>query len=245
MLKDQIKDIQCDPNIARALADGVAAETRLFACKECDRFWWRRVPSRKQVSKCHRCHVKYDPVPHENEWGWAIYNCECGNEFSGHGQRQVGSECYRCSGIAFATEIRPPSRRRNRRSRNRHSCNAPDCDGHGDDMAGRENTGAGGGYEIIYNRSSRNHDQTAYGSSEGGVHYEARGQSQPYPHTGMGTGGSMMSVCASPESRQGKPKVIFASSKHVSTGSTVATYLDQDDLCSLDSYVTSLPVISE
>ncbi|XP_060062803.1 shiftless antiviral inhibitor of ribosomal frameshifting protein homolog [Ylistrum balloti] len=262
--ENEIKEIQSDRNIARNLAEGIATQRRLFSCESCDRFWWRKVPERKLVSKCHRCHVKYEPVPVENEWGWAIFSCECGNEFSGHGQWQVGSECYKCGSEAFATEIRPPVYRRTRRTRSRHSCNAPDCDGTGNNvittggsrndltasndsghnMTGSENTGATGGGETIYNRGSGSREETNNGYLETGGHvvHVSPGRYQ----RGHSHGGPLvMNVCVSPESRQGKKKVIFASRRHISSGSTVDTFLEQDDLCSLDSYVSSLPVIQE
>lgn len=287
LTEGEIQTIQSDPDIARSLADGIRSSTRLFSCQDCDRFWWRKVPSRKEVSKCHRCHVKYDPVPRDKEWGWAVYSCQCGNEFSGHGCYDVGSQCYKCRSIAYPTEIRPPSKRRGRRSRQQHSCNAPDCDGFRSHQADNRNTGTGGGGEIVYNRTSAGQNQTVNGHvAQVGDHGVTSGQHQggqnrqsgadgvevvynrDTPSTNQGgnmaaggdhvgapgryqgghnghLGGVAGHVCVSPQSRRGRPKVIYASSRHVSSGSTVDTFLDQDDLCSLDSYVSSLPVIPE
>lgn len=36
---------------------------------------------RVQVSKCRVCKVKYDPVPRQEEWGLAEFNCNCGKIF--------------------------------------------------------------------------------------------------------------------------------------------------------------------
>lgn len=36
----------------------------------------------QQVSKCHRCRIRYDAVPKESEWGVAEFTCgNCGNVF--------------------------------------------------------------------------------------------------------------------------------------------------------------------
>jgi len=35
-----------------------------------------------QVSKCHRCHQRYDALPREREWGWAEFHCpSCQRQF--------------------------------------------------------------------------------------------------------------------------------------------------------------------
>ncbi|XP_025108800.1 repressor of yield of DENV protein homolog [Pomacea canaliculata] len=67
--------------VKQELTSGVSASIRLFACGNCNRYWWRKVPERKEVSQCHQCDVKYDPVPREHEWGLAVFECDCSNTF--------------------------------------------------------------------------------------------------------------------------------------------------------------------
>lgn len=108
--------------------DRIPNRKRQFACEACDNVWWTRVPKRKPVSKCKKCRRKFDPIHEDEEYGWATFRCDCGNEFSGYGQKNVTrSECYSCHSMALAVSVRPPEARKNPKSRSRHSCNAPDC----------------------------------------------------------------------------------------------------------------------
>lgn len=167
----------------------VEAEIRQFACRPCDSVWWRRVPGRKTVSKCHRCKTRYDAVPRESEWGVAEFTCRnCGNVFKGFGQmNNTYSPCYVCNDIAQPSKIFPKMRRTGDRRRNVHSCYANTC----------------------YNR--------------------AEGEILP-------------GTCVHPKSL-GR-KVVTPSGQHISTGSTVDTFLTQDDLASISS-VSSRPNLSD
>ncbi|GFR71164.1 repressor of yield of DENV protein homolog [Elysia marginata] len=98
---------------AERLADdlnrGVDNLMRQFACKDCLKSWWRRVPARKQVSKCHRCHQKYDCIPRNREWGTALFACECGNEFYGFGvMSQTQRVCHVCRTFVYPSRVFPP-----------------------------------------------------------------------------------------------------------------------------------------
>ncbi|XP_029440400.1 LOW QUALITY PROTEIN: repressor of yield of DENV protein [Rhinatrema bivittatum] len=99
-----------------------------FSCKQCDSMWWRRVPERKQVSRCFRCKQKYDPVPPEKRWGQAEFHCpSCNRMFRGFTQMGMPCPCYIC-GIPVQPDcIIPPRRGPGPRSRNPHSCYAEDC----------------------------------------------------------------------------------------------------------------------
>lgn len=192
---------------------------RQYTCGDCDRVWWYWTPARKPVSKCRLCRVKYDAIPYDKMFGWAIFACDiCGNEFSGYGQMgTTASECYRsrggCGTMVYPTRINPPDRRHQRKSRAQHSCNAPDCMHFYDSgaYAGPTNgAGAAQGNRSGYRR--KNQENTAH--------------------------------CAHPKSHE--KKVLCASSRHVSTGSTVATYLTQDDQVSVtSSYIAELQTIEE
>lgn len=184
---------------------------RQYACNACDRVWWYTTPARKPVSKCRVCKAKYDAIPEDKMYGWAIFQCECGNEFSGFGQMGVtASECYvyrgGCGRMVYPARINPPNNRHRRKSRAQHSCNAPDC-------------------------------------------FNCMGSNRGRGAAGRGRGGNNRSRCVHPKSREmseDKKKVLYSSDRHVSTGSTVATYLTQDDQISLtSSYIADLETIEE
>ncbi|TRY90274.1 hypothetical protein DNTS_005127 [Danionella cerebrum] len=175
----------------QAQANQIPSVIHQFACESCDRDWWRRVPQRKRVSRCHRCKKKYDPVPDDKMWGIAVFNCpNCARTFKGFGRMDGRSPCYGCRSAIYPTQILPP-RRRNRtggpQQRNQHSCFAEDC----------------------FNRME--------------------------PHV-PGT------ECVHPRSRQKnrKPRVVFPSPAHFSSGSTVNTCLSQGSLIeSIDQLIFS------
>ncbi|PVD25270.1 hypothetical protein C0Q70_15768 [Pomacea canaliculata] len=81
--RDALRDLReiSATRVKQELTSGVSASIRLFACGNCNRYWWRKVPERKEVSQCHQCDVKYDPVPREHEWGLAVFECDCSNTF--------------------------------------------------------------------------------------------------------------------------------------------------------------------
>ncbi|XP_060062789.1 shiftless antiviral inhibitor of ribosomal frameshifting protein homolog [Ylistrum balloti] len=178
--------VLADHNVRNlAFQNEVPFQVRQFACEDNDNVWWRKVPTRKPVSKCKHCRRRFEAVPTDREWGWAKFVCNyCGNEFNGFGQmNSTSSPCYHCgTTICHVTEIFPPYRhnRSGRRSRTSHTCTAPNC----------------------YNRS----------------------QNAPFGPT----------RCVHPRSL--RRQVVHPSQRHISTGSTVATFLSQGDLVAFQDY---------
>ncbi|XP_060556640.1 shiftless antiviral inhibitor of ribosomal frameshifting protein homolog isoform X3 [Ruditapes philippinarum] len=113
-------------NVLRDLArlNRIGHEVRQYGCRPDDNMWWRRVPSRKPVSQCKRCKHKYEPIPREQEWGWARFECICAIKFNAFammdkgllGPQYIGksqSLCYTCmSHLCEPIQILPPMRRR-------------------------------------------------------------------------------------------------------------------------------------
>ncbi|XP_026567383.1 repressor of yield of DENV protein isoform X1 [Pseudonaja textilis] len=101
---------------------------RQFSCQPCDQMWWRQVPERKQVSRCHRCGTRYDPVPYDKMWGTAVFKCSsCGHTFRGSAQMGTPSPCFQCHTPVLPSFILPPRKLPGPRGRQQHSCFAEDC----------------------------------------------------------------------------------------------------------------------
>ncbi|XP_072847596.1 shiftless antiviral inhibitor of ribosomal frameshifting protein [Pogona vitticeps] len=101
---------------------------RQFSCQLCDSMWWRRVPERKQVARCHKCWKRYDPVPYNKMWGTAEFKCtSCGRTFRGSAQIGTPSPCYSCHTPVFPSYIIPPRKTPGPRTKQQHSCFAEDC----------------------------------------------------------------------------------------------------------------------
>ncbi|XP_052098197.1 shiftless antiviral inhibitor of ribosomal frameshifting protein homolog [Mytilus californianus] len=246
--EDTINAIKTDPTIIDLLKNGIKKETRQFACEACDHAWWRKVPMSKEVSKCRKCNKKYDPVPREFEWGWASYDCKCGHEFSGAGQKNTSAPCYKCERSVDPTGIKPFWRRRGRKSDNQHCCDAPDCTGHDPvrihdvDPDRIYDDGTDNSRPVKFSRPVELDDVTGQVENLHVRNESVRNVNlQRNPITPRRQSG--ISTCVSPESRVNKKKVVYPSEPHISTGSTIATFLSQSEIAS--SYFPSLASIPE
>ena len=93
-----------------------ATELRQFACPKCNHPWWKHVPRTKPVSTCHKCHIRYDALDREKEFGIGRYICEpCGHTFYARCEATEMHECYKCNHLVGPPYINPrfkPIRRR-------------------------------------------------------------------------------------------------------------------------------------
>ena len=94
-------------------------ELRQFACPKCDNYtWWRTVPKRKPVSRCHggKCHAqRYDPLPRDMEFGIGQYHCSnCDRFFYGHCEATDVLNCRKCSQPCHNPVIHPKWRKKRR-----------------------------------------------------------------------------------------------------------------------------------
>ncbi|CAL1528719.1 unnamed protein product [Lymnaea stagnalis] len=103
----------------------------LFACQPCERSWWKRVPNRKKVSKCYKCHQKYEPIPRHLEWGLGVFNCpnqHCRNEFKGKATMgMTKSICHKCNYLVKVDHILPPKKGPKMEPKDNHNCNGINC----------------------------------------------------------------------------------------------------------------------
>ncbi|CAC5379406.1 unnamed protein product [Mytilus coruscus] len=238
--EDVISELKTDPEVIEALQDGVKSIVRQFACEQCDNVWWWRVPIRKQVSKCRKCKQKYDPIPRENEWGWAAFDCNnCGKRFSAHGEMNVTiCRCYKCgNNVRYPTCINHGRvNKRNRRSGSGHSCEAEDC-------TSRHHVPI---HEVDEDRVYDEQEDDNLYTAAGGENSIGIAREVQNLKIGSNPGVNQKPQkfkCLSPETRMNKKRVIHSSPRHLSTGSTVGTFLPQDDIAS--TYVPSLSSIRE
>ncbi|KAI8777659.1 UPF0515 protein C19orf66 isoform X1 [Biomphalaria glabrata] len=263
---------QDSKQVASLLENCIDSSIRQFACKKCNKYWWRRVPARKEVSKCNNCKVRYEPIPTDLEWGVGKFICVCGNEFPGFGQMGITlSPCYNCGEMVPIHHMLPPRKNISRKTKAPHSCNAPDCISnakHRGQMAppAYVNDITHGISDLsiaVFSRyyqdgraqipASAQRGPGSYRNTPnvnggypipygGGQYYNHGGQS--YNPNGHGRSGSTIKqTCVHPKANFSIP---MFSTKHRSTGSTVTTCLSQG---SLDDKSTrgapSLPSINE
>lgn len=255
-----------------------------YACRPCDRVWWMWTPARKKVAECRICKVKYDPVPDDKVFGWAVYECSCGKTFNGYGQiGKTESKCYKrrggCGKTMLPTKILPRCNKRKPKSIPLKTKNepkdTPDTNENIDRAGDRgkvypESKGATGWSTKSGNRGRKkrleqNYYQDLYAdmgrllytgsyqekityigkSVRGGIHVGHELKKTPWPRDKQRKS-SKKSPLEARVLAAGKKKVLYASTPHISTGSTVADYLTQDDDMSVtSSLIASLQVKRE
>ncbi|KAK0052764.1 UPF0515 protein [Biomphalaria pfeifferi] len=243
--EDYIKiTIEESKKVKDLLDGGLEKESRprLFACENCERAWWKVVPLRKEVSSCYRCGVKYDPVPRDSEWGRGRFRCgHCQNEFITTAiMGMTVSLCHSCNYPVAPYEIVPPVKSpRRRRSITdtyewhgrrwggpsyQHNCNGVNCY-NGNDFPQNPNGIQDNPLGVDVQKLERN----------------ARLGRIPRKH-------EKPAVCIDTESKSLPPAVRVRtwSERHVSTGSTVTTCLDQGDLesCTISLAYTFITIKS-
>ena len=48
-----------------------------YTCISCEKIWWTSY----LTSECRSCHKLYKPLPNEQEFGYCLFKCNCGNSF--------------------------------------------------------------------------------------------------------------------------------------------------------------------
>ena len=87
-----------------------STEVRQFCCGPCHREWWRVVPSNKPVSRCKDCHIRYDAVPRDGEYGVGRFTCTnelCGKVFYRRCRAFHGEFCPQCRAVVSEPHIHP------------------------------------------------------------------------------------------------------------------------------------------
>lgn len=208
------------PVLEQVRSGRIQTDARLFACGPCDSVWWSRIPSRKPVSKCRRCRRRVDAIARDREWGWASFRCpQCQREFGGFCGIWVPSPCFTCGFVVLPYVIKPPNKERG--------------DG-GGGFGGGGGRGGGGPHQLRHRCDAPNCSGRPQGRDRGHPIHFARPDGLPM-------------TCVHPQTRRalGQPLVVIPSNPHDSTGSTVATFLSQEDLLLEYETVLQLPAIGE
>ena len=81
---------------------------RQFACANCNHPWWANVPRTKPVSTCKICHVRYDALERDKEFGIGRFMClDCDHAFYARCEATEFHVCYRCHKLAGPPYINP------------------------------------------------------------------------------------------------------------------------------------------
>lgn len=85
-----------------------ATELRQFACLDCNHPWWKHVLRTKPVASCYSCHIRYDALAREKEFGIGRYICHvCEHTFFVWCEATQLQVCYECNTVAGPPFISP------------------------------------------------------------------------------------------------------------------------------------------
>lgn len=85
-----------------------ATELRQFACPTCNHPWWTHVPRTKPISTCNSCHVCYDALDRDEEFGIGRFICiPCDHTFYARCEATEMQECFKCSKLTGPPYINP------------------------------------------------------------------------------------------------------------------------------------------
>ena len=91
-----------------------STEVRQFHCRPCLKEWWRVVPSNKPVSRCNDCHIRYDAIPRDGEYGVGRFTCTnimsnklCGHVFYRRCDPSDTEVCPQCEAYVSQPHIHP------------------------------------------------------------------------------------------------------------------------------------------
>ena len=96
-------------------------KVRQFHCQDCNSSWWMLAPANKPVSRCKKCHKRFDAIARGCEFGVGRFTCpnsDCRNVF--YAQCSEGNarrECIKCSTMAERPYIHPRHKKRTTSSR--------------------------------------------------------------------------------------------------------------------------------
>lgn len=85
-----------------------ASELRQFACEPCKHPWWTYVPRTKPVSSCRICHVRYNALDRQKEFGLGRYIClPCDRTFYARCEATEMHTCLKCQKLTGPPYINP------------------------------------------------------------------------------------------------------------------------------------------
>ncbi len=204
---------------------------RQFACPKCLHSWWRTVLKSKPVSRCNQnCGAtRYDALPRSKEFGIGRFKCpnrQCGRKFFAHCDAMDRLECRKCGSLA-KPYIHPKWRKRVRKSQLNPRANSFNPqDRRGSDRRTREEE-PGPLFEPVAPLPYQPGYQPGY------TPYDTDSSSSTPYDTDSSPSNLPRNRPRQPKQPQIRsrirPRIFNPSEVHVSTGSTVSTFLSQVD----------------